>query len=191
MLCAAFSPNCLSVFVQHKELISHGVCNCMWSSALEWRECGEEHERERRGPLRVLSGSPERRIMVLGCGLWGSVFPGLITLLPTVPGGTKNGTGQNRPSPLLSHYVHHRSHRSLFSVSHLFSLQRLIPFSIFLLTAFLSLSSSLICCFFPPSPPLPGSLTKHTLVCVHTNTRSSSFDHQAGSALIWINWQRF
>lgn len=128
--------------------------------------------------------------MVLGCGLWGSVFPGLITLLPTAPGGTK--TARVRTAPLRSSPV-------------MFAIALIVPSFPFLISFLCKDSSRSL--FFSSQPfylsphhsyavfsPLSSSPQQpyktHTLICVHTNTCSSSFDHQAGSALIWINWQR-
>jgi len=75
---------------------------------------GGEHERERRGPLRVLSGSPERRIMGLGCGV-GLSLCGFDHTIASSAKQHKNSTGQNCPSLLLFHYARHLSpHRSPF-----------------------------------------------------------------------------
>lgn len=148
----------------------------------------EEHERERRGPLRVLSGSPEKRIMGLGCGV-GLSLSGFDHTIASSVKQHKNSSGQNRPSLLLSHYARHLSpHHSLFPflISFLCTVSSSSLF--FFLPAFLSLSPSLICSFFPSS-----SLRQPNTKCTHTrsHTHSSSFDHPAVSALIWINWQRF
>lgn len=177
------------MFVQYKELISHGVCNCTWSGALESREGGsvEEHERERRGPLRVLSGSPERRIMGLGCGV-GLSLSGFDHTIASSVKRHKNSAGQNRLSLLLSHYARHLSpHHSLFPflISFLCTVSSSSFF--FSLPAFLSLSPSLILSFFLLLLSQAAQHKMHT----HTHTHGSSFDHQAVSALIWINWQWF
>lgn len=82
---------------------------------------------KRRGPLPVLSGSPEKRIMGLGCGVRLSLSGFDHTIASSIE-KQKYSAGQNRLSLLRSHYAHCLSPR--FSSFSLFS-----P-----LTAFLSLS---------------------------------------------------
>lgn len=182
------------MFVQYKELISHGVCNCTWSGVLESREGGsvEEHERERRGPLRVLSGSPEKRIMGLGCGV-GLSLSGFDHAIASSVKQHKNSAGQNRLSLLLSHYARHLSpHHSLFPF--LISFLCTVSSSSFFFSQPFYLSLHHSCSLFFLLLLLLSQAAQHkmhTLTHSHTHTHSSSFDHQAVSALIWINWQWF
>ena len=71
--------------------------------------------------LPVLSGSPERRIMGLGCGVRHSLSGFDHTIASSIE-KQKNSAGQNRLSLLRSHYAHclspHFSSSSLFFFSH-------------------------------------------------------------------------
>lgn len=119
----------------------------------------------------------------------GAVFLGLITLLPAAPSSTKkNRMGQNRPSLLLSQCAPHLYfHLSAF---HLPSLWTLILSFFCLPVFFIPLPITHMLLF---SPALSSSSSEYTQThsLSHTHTHSPSFDHQAVSALIWINWQRF
>lgn len=163
------------MFAQYKEFISHEVCNCTWSGVLEPREgwSSEEHERERQGPLRALSGSPEKRIMGLGCGV-GLSLSGFDHTIASSVKQHKNSAGQNRLSPLLSHYAHHLSpHHSLFPF--LISFLCTVSSSSFFLPAFLSLSPSLILSFFFFSFS-SSQAAQHKM---HTHTHTHSLTHTA------------
>lgn len=164
----------------------------------------EEHERERRGPLRVLSGSPEKRIMVLGCGVRLGL-PGFDHAIAGSVEQHKNSSGQNRLLLLLSHYARHLSlHHSLFPFLISFYAQS-HPRLFFFLPAFLSLSlsPSLMLSLFLSSSSFsslrqPNTKWTHTHPCTHACTHACThthaqlqFDQQAVSAFIWINWQWF
>lgn len=131
----------------------------------------EEHERERRGPLRVLSGSPEKRIMGLGCSV-GLSLSGFDHTIASSVKQHKNSVGQSRLSLLFFHYAHHLTpHHSLFP----FLISFLCPDSssfFFSQPFYLSLSITHIL-FFPP-PPLSGNPTQNadTLSLPHTHTHT-------------------
>lgn len=118
---------------------------------------GQAKGGKRRSPLPVLSGSPEKRIMGLGCGVRLSLSGFDHTIASSIE-KQKNSAGQNRLSLLRSHYAHCLSPR--FSSSSLFS-----P-----LTAFLSLSL-LFRLFSSSRPPLfwpPPRPHTHTTIFVRT-----------------------
>lgn len=126
----------------------------------------EEHERERRGPLRVLSGSPEKRIMGLGCGV-GLSLSGFDHTIASSVKQHKNSTGQNRLSLLLSHYARHLSpHHSLFPF--LISFLCTVSSSSFFFSSpslFISLSITHTLFFSPSSS---SSLRQPNTKCTHT-----------------------
>lgn len=101
----------------------------------------EQHERERRGPRRVLSGSPEKRIMGLGCGV-GLSLSGFDHTIASSVKQHKNSVGQNRLSPLLSHYARDLlpHHPLFFPVPSSPFLAQSHPLLLFLLSLFISLS---------------------------------------------------
>lgn len=148
----SYTQNCLLLVVRPKELVSRGVR----TQSLEWRKCKENVGENDGGPQRVLSGPPERGIIGLGCGV-GLNLSGFDHIIAS---STKKHTQkkQSGSEPPLSHYALHLS----FRFSSPFLCKDLSPFFP-PLPAFLSHSSSLICCP-PPSPlhPLSGCLTKHT-----------------------------
>lgn len=126
----------------------------------------EEHERERRGPLRVLSGSPEKRIMGLGCSV-GLSLSGFDHTIASSVKQHKNSVGQSRLSLLLFHYAHHLTpHHSLFP----FLISFLCPdsSSFFSPSLFISLSPSLIFFFFSSSLRQPNTKCRHSLPHTHT-----------------------
>lgn len=97
--------------------------------------------KKKRGPLPVLSESPEKRIMGLGCGVRLSLSGFDHTIAGSIE-KQKNSAGQNRLSLLRSHYAHclspHFSSSSLFSllsqlfisITHIQTLFFFSPFSV-------------------------------------------------------------
>lgn len=113
---------------------------------------GGQAKGEKRGPLPVLSGSPEKRIMGLGCGVRLSLSGFDHTIASSIE-KQKNSAGQNRLSLLRSHYAHCLSPR--FSSSSLFFSSHSLFITVthihsFLLLAFLF--------YDPPSPHTQLSL---------------------------------
>lgn len=128
----------------------------------------EEHERERRGPLHVLSGSPEKRIMGLGCGVGLSLSGFDHAIASSVKAAQKQRGSEPplaAPLPLCSPSL---SSSLSLSVSHLLSLHSLILVFFFPPSLFISLSITHALFFSPP--PLSGSPTQNA----HTHSISLS-----------------